>query len=222
MFIDLDGIQINYKHVGSGDPLILLHGNSEDHSIFDPLTEKLKDYFSVYAIDSRNHGQSQKTEELKYELMAMDTYKFIKKLELQPAYVVGFSDGAIIALMTAMDHPGAFRKMVLMGPNTAPDDLNDEAVAFVKDLIEKHDSHLLRMILEEPHLDHGELAKIKVPSLLVFGEEDLFKADFPQTMAKTLGNTTLKIIAGHDHLSYVVNNDLLFPDIVTFFDQKIK
>jgi pimeloyl-ACP methyl ester carboxylesterase len=219
MFIEVDGVRLHYKHVGSGDPLILLHGNSEDHTIFDPLSVKLKDYFSVYAIDSRNHGQSQEIEEIKYEFMASDTFKFIKALGLQPAYVVGFSDGAIIALMVAMERPEAIKKMVLMGPNFSPDDLNEESVAFIKQLIEKTDSRLLKMIFEEPHLDPERLAKIDIPSLVVYGQNDLFKPETATAMASALKNSRLMVIDGHDHQSYVVNNDLMFHDILAFFDK---
>jgi pimeloyl-ACP methyl ester carboxylesterase len=222
MFVDLPSVRLHYKLEGSGDPLLLLHGNSENHKIFDPLTEKLRDYFTVHAIDSRNHGQSGIADSISYDNMAEDIYQFIKILNLGEVYIAGFSDGAITSLILAMNHPEVLKKMILMGPNTEPEDLTPEAVALINELITDHESPLFKMIFTEPHLDMSEIAKITVPSLLIFGENDLFKQEMVTRLAKTLPKSTLNVLNGHDHLSYVVGNDLLFPDIVNFFDKKIK
>lgn len=56
MKITVNNININYEIYGEGKPIILLHGNSETHHIFDVLVEKLKENYKVYAIDSRCHG----------------------------------------------------------------------------------------------------------------------------------------------------------------------
>ncbi|MDR2368254.1 MAG: alpha/beta hydrolase, partial [Deltaproteobacteria bacterium] len=216
MYIDLQSVRLFYKHVGSGEPLLFLHGNSEDHTIFDPLVEKLKDHYAIYAIDSRDHGRSGKTGQINYNLMADDIYGFITKLNLGQVNVAGFSDGAITTLILSMEHPEVLKKMILMGPNTNPDDLTPEAVAFLKDIIEDHESPLFKMIFTEPQLKVEDLAKINVPSLLLFGQNDLFKQEMITMLANTLKNTTLKILPGHDHISYIVENDLMYPDFVSF------
>ncbi|MDR1110575.1 MAG: alpha/beta hydrolase [Deltaproteobacteria bacterium] len=220
MLVDIDGVSLFYKQSGSGDPLLLLHGNSEDSGIFDVISEKLRGHFSVLALDSRNHGKSQRTEDISYGAMAGDVVGFIRKLDLGQVFVVGFSDGAIIALMVAMGHPGLIRRMVLLGPNMSPDDLTDEAREFIQGLAEEHDSRLFRMILSEPNLLPADLARIDTPSLLVFGQNDLFKPGTAAAMAQALPNSTLKIMPGHDHLSYVVGQDIMFPDIMSFFGRK--
>ena len=82
MNIKVNGITLEYSKEGTGEPLILLHGNGEDHHIFDKLAEKLKEKFTVYAIDSRNHGKSSMTDDYSYETMAEDIFSFINALEL--------------------------------------------------------------------------------------------------------------------------------------------
>ncbi|MDF2869974.1 MAG: hypothetical protein K0R05_1549 [Anaerocolumna sp.] len=62
MLLDINNTTIFYEKSGTGSPLLLLHGNGGDHFMFDCLTSKLKEYFTVYGVDSRNHGQSAKTE----------------------------------------------------------------------------------------------------------------------------------------------------------------
>lgn len=60
MFIKVNGVNIFYEECGEGEPIILLHGNSETHAIFDKFMERLKPKYKVYAIDTRCHGQSRK------------------------------------------------------------------------------------------------------------------------------------------------------------------
>ena len=61
MNINVNDVNIFYEEYGKGQPIILLHGNSETHEIFDKLIEQLKENYKVYAIDSRCHGKSENT-----------------------------------------------------------------------------------------------------------------------------------------------------------------
>ena len=56
MKILVNGIELFYEISGQGRPLILVHGNGEDHHIFDALVAKLKNHYTCYCIDSRGHG----------------------------------------------------------------------------------------------------------------------------------------------------------------------
>ena len=53
MIAHVNGIDIFYEKTGSGRPLVMVHGNSEDHTIFDKAADLLKDDFTVYCVDSR-------------------------------------------------------------------------------------------------------------------------------------------------------------------------
>ena len=53
MKINVNNVNLNYEEYGTGKPIILLHGNSEDITIFRKLIDKLKPDYKVYAIDSR-------------------------------------------------------------------------------------------------------------------------------------------------------------------------
>ena len=83
MTINVNGITLYYEKTGRGEPLILLHGNGEDHTIFDVVSKQLSQKYTVYAIDSRNHGKSEKTAELHYEDMADDVTAFIRELQIE-------------------------------------------------------------------------------------------------------------------------------------------
>ena len=81
MFINVNNIRLYYEKHGEGDPLILLHGNEENHFIFDEAVEKLKKYYTVYTLDSRGHGQSEKVKEYHYQEKGI-TLKSNIKLDL--------------------------------------------------------------------------------------------------------------------------------------------
>ncbi|PXV66806.1 alpha/beta hydrolase family protein [Dysgonomonas alginatilytica] len=216
MKIDVNNITLNYTKAGKGDPLILLHGNGEDLHIFDPLIDKLKLNFTVYAVDSRNHGDSTKTKDWTYETMAEDIFQLIEKLELKRLSIVGFSDGAIIALLLAIKHRDLFYKMILLGVNLKPTDFKKHIYKSLVDEYEKTQDPLVRMMLEQPNIELEELKNIETPTLVVSAEDELFYRKGFKDMVKIMPNAKLKIMKNHDHGSYIINTDVLFDDLVEF------
>ncbi|MDR1019813.1 MAG: alpha/beta hydrolase [Synergistaceae bacterium] len=217
MIIDVNGTVLFYEKSGSGPPLILLHGNGEDHHIFDKLSAKLERDFTLYAVDSRNHGQSEKTGDYSYDTMAEDIYGFIEALGLGRAGLIGFSDGAVISLILAMNHGGAVNKMALLGVNLKPDDFTEESYKFIKDTYEETKDPLFKLMLEEPNIEQDAVKGIDIPALVIAAENDIFKPETFTDLAAALPDATLKIMAGHGHDSYIAGQDLLYPDLLSFF-----
>ena len=116
-YIKVNNINLFYTCTGSGSPLIMLHGNGEDHTIFDEAVALLSKHFTVYAIDSRDHGQSDKVDELHYDDMAEDIRIFIEELGLEKPILYGFSDGGIIGLLLAIKYPELLSKVIGSGVN---------------------------------------------------------------------------------------------------------
>ena len=102
MNLQTSKVNLYYEKYGEGQPLILLHGNGENHKIFEKSIAVLKEHFTVYALDSRGHGYSSPVDELHYEDMADDVHEFICKLQLKKPIIYGFSDGGIIALLVGI------------------------------------------------------------------------------------------------------------------------
>ena len=216
MKINVNNITLNYIQEGQGDPLILLHGNGEDLQIFDKLISKLKKQFTVYAIDSRNHGSSTRTEDFSYETMAEDIHQFIEKLELKHLSVIGFSDGAIISLLLTLKYPQTFKKMVLLGVNLKPSDFKLDIYNSIAEEYEKTQDPLFKMMLEQPNIELDDLKEINTPTLVIGAEDDLYNEDSFQNIADTMPDAELKIMQGHDHGSYVINSDVLYPYLKEF------
>ncbi len=217
MKITVGKIQLNYEKQGAGDPLLLLHGNGEDHHIFDKLVKLLKEDYTVYAIDSRNHGESSKTDDYSYATMAKDIEGFIRNLELEDVSIVGFSDGAIIALTLAIHNPKLFNKMVLLGVNLQPSDFNDEYRMELLDEYEKTGDPLLKLMLEQPDIKLNQLRNVTTPTLVVAAENDFFKPELFHSIVTTMPNAELLIMSEHNHDSYVIGQDILYPHLKSFF-----
>lgn len=216
MKINVDHITLHYEKSGKGNPILLLHGNGEDHKIYDELIYKLKIDYTLYAIDSRNHGESSITNDYTYESIAIDIYEFIEIMNLKDVTIIGFSDGAIISLLVALKDPKRLSKLILLGINLSPKDFKEDIYQSLINEYEKTKAPLIKMMLEQPNISLTRLKTINTPTLLVAGENDLFKEESFQDIIQNMPNASLKIIKGHDHSSYVIHEDILYPTIIKF------
>lgn len=117
MYIQLNGQVIYYEKTGEGSPIILAHGNGETHKIFDILIPELSRKHTVYALDTRGHGESASPEQYHYSDMAEDIAAFVHALDLTKPAFYGFSDGGITGLICASRYPSLFSSLVVSGAN---------------------------------------------------------------------------------------------------------
>ena len=114
--ISANGLQMYYEAYGAGQPLILLHGGTATVGSWHDQIPAFARHFRTIAIDSRGHGKTDNPSgELSYAAMADDVAAFIRAMKINAPIVLGFSDGAQIALEFALRHPGLARALVLGG-----------------------------------------------------------------------------------------------------------
>ncbi len=208
MYIQLDGQILYYEKCGEGERnIILLHGNGEDHSIFDELVKKISENNTVYTIDSRGQGLSATPAEYHYEDMATDLINFIDALKIKSPAVLGFSDGGITALLAASRKPDIFRKVVAAGANSNPKGLTLSARSEIKRQFKRDGSPLTEMMLKEPDLTAEMLGRITCPVLLLAGQHDMVKEKDTKRMAAAIPTCEVEILRGEDHGSYVIHSD---------------
>lgn len=216
MYIHINRQILFYEKTGEGRPLLLLHGNGEDHTIFDVLAPLLARTHTVYAIDSRGHGASNPTDEYSYPDMADDIAQLITSLEIESPALYGFSDGGIIDLLLALQAPGLVSRLVISGANLHPNGMKRTFLHKIRQHYKKSGSPLERMMLEEPDIDPASLAQIQIPVLVLAGEHDIIKPSHTKLIAKKLPDAQLAIIPGEDHGSYIIHSDKLYPYIRDF------
>lgn len=216
MKIAVNHTVLYYVRNGQGQPVILLHGNGEDHHIFDKLIPTLGRDFCVYAPDSRGHGHSQKVSEIHYQDMANDVVDFIHQLHLEKPLLYGFSDGGIIGLLIASQHPHLLGKLMISGANLNPNGLYplDRFYYWSLHLFTRRSE--LRLLNTEPNITRADLQRIQVPTLVLVGEKDAVKISHTRYLAEQIPHSQLLILPKETHSSYVVNSFKLLPIIKKF------
>lgn len=210
MIANVNNINIFYEVSGNGKPIILLHGNGGNHEKFDILIDNLKNDYTVYAIDSRCHGQSDDTPTISYDFMADDVIAFIKKLNLEKPILYGFSDGGIIGLLVAIKEPKLLSRLIISGANITPDGCGKLDVIRMKLSYFFTRNKLIKMMIDEPNISIEDLNKISIPVNVLAGEKDVIKLDHTKLIANSIKNSTLEIIPGETHGSYISHSDKIY------------
>lgn len=115
-YADVNGVNMYYEVHGSGEPLVLLHGGlGTIDMLFAQLLPVLSANRQVIAVELQGHGHTADIDRpLSYEAMADDVAALIEHLGYENADVMGFSLGGGVALQTAIRHPEAVDKLVLV------------------------------------------------------------------------------------------------------------
>lgn len=221
-------ISLHYIEQGQGLPLILLHGNGESCDYFEHQIPCFATEYRVIAIDSRGHGQSPRGEKpFTIKQFAEDLHDFMDAHDIGNAILLGFSDGGNIALTFALKYPDRVEKLILNGANLFPSGVKARyqwpiefgyriAKLFSKKSEEaKQNTEMLSLMVNEPHIDPSELARLTMPVLVVAGTKDMIKDEHTRLIYKSLPNAQLAILEG-DH--FVANkNYVAFNSAVQAF-----
>ena len=202
-------ISLHYLEKGQGKPLILLHGNGEDGTYFVHQVEEFSRDFTVYAIDTRGHGQSPRGgAPFTISQFADDLLAFMDRQGLPRADILGFSDGGNIALIFALRHPDRVRRLILNGANLDPKGvkplvqlpivLGYHFASLSKSPKAKARAELLGLMVNEPHIDPAELGKLSMPVLVIAGTRDMIRENHTRLIANRIPNARLVLIPG-DH-----------------------
>jgi non-heme chloroperoxidase len=147
------GVTLRYAAHGdpAGVPVVLLHGLSDSHPSYAPMTAHLPAHIRAYAITTRGHGDSDKPEHgYGLEDQAADVAAFLDAVGLDAAVIVGHSMGGYIAQRFAVDHPERTVALVLMGAfrSIAGDPGLDEFRAALDELTDPVDPEFARAFQE--------------------------------------------------------------------------
>ena len=210
-------IELFYREKGSGEPLILLHGNGEDGSYFVHQIEHFQSRYRVIALDTRGHGRSPRgSAPFTIRQFALDLYDFLRAHEIPSAVLLGFSDGANIAMQFALDHPEMVRALILNGGNLDPSGVRRSTQLPIElgYRIAKHfasrsegakrNAELLGLMVNEPHIAPEELKKLDLPVLVIAGTKDMIRREHTELIARSLPRAQLVFLKG-DH--FIANRE---------------
>lgn len=114
-FFEFDGIKVFYDSIGSGQPLILLHGNSVSSRMFDSESQFYSKYYKVYMIDYPGHGQSERLEKFTDDFWYYNSKAVLKMIEIEnlsDINIIGTSGGALVGLNLCANLKGKINKSI--------------------------------------------------------------------------------------------------------------
>jgi non-heme chloroperoxidase len=117
--IVVNGVELHYISVGSGEPVVLLHGDHDDYRAWGPQMRELSRYYRVISYSRRYHypnANPQTGTDHSARVEAADLGALIKALRLKRVNLVGTSMGAAAALTLAIEHPRMVRRLVIAEP----------------------------------------------------------------------------------------------------------
>ena len=219
-----DGIKLYYEVYGTGEPLLLVHGNGGSIGDLGAQIAHFRKRYKVIAMDSRDQGRSEDSKEkLTYEKLTDDLAALLDHLKVGPVNVLGWSDGGIEALLLGIRHPAKVKKIVAMAANLNPSEnaIYPEILGLVKSMIDgisPADRETLRgrrelkvtgMLLDEPNIDPKALEAITAPTLVLASDHDLIRDEHTVEIYRHIPNSQLAIFPNATHL-------IPFDDPVSF------
>ena len=213
-----------YKELGQGVPLVMLHGNGESHQIFGRLSELMSRHYRVILMDSRGHGASKlkdtvRAQELTTSSMADDVVQVMDVLHVPKAVILGFSDGANVALEAASRYPDKVLAVVAVSGNALPRGMTAVSYAQVKAgygfwrVMEKlslpqgmkeravSGRQLNGLMANWPHLTAAKLSLIQAPVLLLTGRRDMIRPRHSLWMGEQIPDAKVVFVKGADHFT---------------------
>ncbi len=217
--LQVNGTPIYYEtHGKSGPWIIFLHGGLGSALAWGNQVPAFAAHNRVLLIESRGHGRSGwDGKPITYEAMASDTVGVMDQLGIAKADLVGWSDGAIIALIMGISYADHVDKIVSDAANTDPegvdaavldkppyslpsdrDEKTYKSLSPTPDRWEAFSAAINKMWETEPHIT-DQLGKITVPVLVMVGDHDLIFPAHTQKIVDSIAGAKLIIVPDAAH-----------------------
>ena len=207
-YVQLSEVRMHYVRYGtSGHPVVLIHGNGGNTNSLKSIAQLLANDYVVYCIDERCQGKSSDPGVITYDLMAKDVYEFIQAKGLEKPYIMGHSDGGMVALALASNYPDCAAICVSTGANSHPSKFKFYFTWGVKFNNLRKKDKLNDLMLTLPDFNEEFLSRIKIPTYVIAGENDIMPLSDTVYIKEHIANSEIAIVRGANHSSYISNGE---------------
>jgi pimeloyl-ACP methyl ester carboxylesterase len=217
-YIDLRGHQIwNNEWANNGQALVLLHGGlsaTEDWDTY--ILPAIGSTHHVFGYDRTAQGRTgDRSGSMHFTFQTAEAIAYLEDVVKEPAHLIGWSDGGIIALMVAIQRPDLVLSIIAIGANyhfnngggpipewPITDEDREEHAVRSPDAPAALDEKVSRMRSiwnSEPTMTLADLAKIQCPTLILAGDDELFSIEHTGSMYEAIPEGQLAIIPGTSH-----------------------
>jgi pimeloyl-ACP methyl ester carboxylesterase len=241
-YVENEGARIWYATYGSGKPVILLHGglgNSGNWGYQVPAL--VENGYRAILIDSRGHGRSTRDEKpYSYELMASDVLVVMDRLNVEKAVLVGWSDGACIALVLGDKNPERVAGVFFFACNMDPSGTKEfEFTPVIGRCLNRHKKDYAQlsatpdqfdafsdavglMQRTQPNYLVSDLANIHIPVVIVQSEHDEFiKREHAEYLVQNIPNSEFIFLSGVSHFAPLQRPEQFNNVMLTFLDKTL-
>jgi pimeloyl-ACP methyl ester carboxylesterase len=232
-YVEVAGLRTWHEVSGEGYPVVLLHGAFGGAASFHMQTPAIVAAgYRAYVPERRGHAHTPDVEgPLTYSVMADDTINYLDQQVDGRAHLVGWSDGAVVALLVAARRPDLVDRLVLIGQyyNSTGKvvggmgdeglSVGDEAMRFLRagydpvspdgpDHFPVVFAKTMHMLRTEPELELAEFTSVTAPTLVLQGDRDEVTIEHSVAVVAALGDARLAVLPGTHALP------LEWPDVV--------
>jgi pimeloyl-ACP methyl ester carboxylesterase len=237
--------KIYYEEYGKGTPLIMLEGGMKSIRDFSMCIPELMKHFRVIAPDDPGQGRSEMLDTMTYDLLAEYVSKLIDILKLDSAYVIGWSDGGIAALILSVKRPDKIKKVLVSGANytkygyVSSDSTKDTLRLLAPDYQlppedqKWADGYFIanraswrkivndRMVMwyQESLFPKELFNQMKIPIMIVSGDRDMIKLEHSIEMYRLIKKGQLCILPNTDHDVFNEKPELISEIALQFFEK---
>ena len=244
-YVTIKGTKVYYEEYGKGIPLLLLHGGLGNVRDFSMIIPKLSEKFRVIIPDAPGLGRSEYAKNpLSYQLLADYQSELIDKLKLDSLYVMGWSDGGNTALLLAHKRPEKVKKMIPVGANYTLKGTTEEGMVETKNIsdilwVESHlqnwityyqslsnkdwkryITEIKTMWLEEQYFPKSVLESIKISTLIVYGDRDMYSLEHGIEIHNAIKNSQFCVIPNCSHDVFYEKPEIITKIAIDFFEGK--
>lgn len=216
---DVDGRPVTWRHrPGTGPTVVMLHGGLADGRTFDGVSRSLPVDWDLWTIDRRGHGRTPDSPDpFGYADMVTETVGVLDTVSDGPVHLVGHSDGAALALLLAIEHPGRVRSVSAFSANTDPSgyqegsvsvaamvagvgptyaQVSPDGIGHFPVVVEK----VFALWATEPRITPAELASIACPVLVAAGADDVVQEGHTRAIAAAVPGARLEVVPATTHM----------------------
>ena len=212
-YAQANGIRYYYEISGKGEPLLLLHGGLGSTDMFKPIMPAFTEHRQVIAIDLQGHGRTELgRSKISLPDLGDDIASVLTQLGFKSVDVMGYSFGGGVAFRLAVQHPDMVRRLALvsagftsegfypemreqqkqvgagMAEAMKPTPMYQSYVA-VAPKPEDFPKLLQAMgdLMREQYDYSGDVKKLTMPTMLIFGDSDMYRPEHIVEFYKLLG-----------------------------------
>jgi pimeloyl-ACP methyl ester carboxylesterase len=225
--------ELEFYEFGTGPTFTMLHPGGTDARALTSIVDRFTERYRVLTPDRRGHGRTPDSDEpMTFEGMADDTIRFLERHAPEPSPLLGYSDGAVVALMVTAQRPDLVSHLVFVSGvysrdgwplETLASDVPDFMVDAYAEVSPDGREHfvvvadkLRRMHEQGPTMTTADLGTIRLPVLVVVGDDDDMSLEHILELYRALPAGELAVVPHASHGVLVEKPDLCRDLIVEF------